>query len=141
MAKMFKSAMLGLAGVGMLATAMPAVAHDHDRGYRNGYGYGYQGGYQGGYGGYNGDDDDRGYNRSYNEPVYRNTRVWQGQDGRYYCRHQDGTTGLLVGGAAGALIGRGLAGRYGDQTLGAILGAGIGALVGRQVEKSNSRCR
>ena len=32
--------------------------------------------------------------------------VWQGNDGRYYCRRSNGTTGLIVGGAAGALIGR-----------------------------------
>ncbi|MES2491674.1 MAG: glycine zipper 2TM domain-containing protein [Pseudomonadota bacterium] len=74
------------------------------------------------------------------EPVYRGTRVWRGRDGRAYCRRSDGTTGLIVGAAAGALIGRGVAGD-GDRTLGAILGGGAGALLGRQVERGGSRCR
>lgn len=48
-----------------------------------------------------------GYQQSYyGEPVYANTRVWQGDDGRYYCRRSNGTTGLLIGAAGGALLGR-----------------------------------
>lgn len=93
--------------------------------------------------------DDRGrhrgwergrYGRHYDEPVYRDTRVWRGRDGRYYCRRSDGTTGLIIGAAAGALVGRGIAGD-GDRTLGAILGGGAGALLGRQIERGGSRCR
>lgn len=64
---------------------------------------------------------------------------WRGNDGRYYCRKSDGTTGLLIGGAAGALLGREVAGRNGDRTLGAILGAGAGALLGRSID-SGTRC-
>ena len=30
-----------------------------------------------------------------------NDRVYRGQNGRYYCRRPDGTTGLIVGGLAG----------------------------------------
>ncbi len=82
---------------------------------------------------------DRRYNR-YDEPVYRETRVWRGDDGRYYCRKSDGTTGLLIGGAAGALIGREVAGR-GDRTLGALLDGVAGALLGREVDRGGSRCR
>lgn len=82
--------------------------------------------------------NDRGY---YGDPVYRNTRVWRGNDGRYYCRRSNGTTGLLIGGAAGALLGREVAGNYGDRTLGAILGAAGGALLGREVDRGGSRCR
>jgi hypothetical protein len=78
--------------------------------------------------------------RSYEEPVYRNTRVWRGDDGRYYCRKKNGTTGLLIGGAAGALIGREIAGG-GDRTLGAIVGAAGGALLGREIDRGGSRCR
>jgi hypothetical protein len=77
----------------------------------------------------------RGY---YGEPVYNNTRVWRGNDGRVYCRKSDGTTGLIIGGAAGALLGRELAGR-GDRTLGAILGAAGGALLGKSID-SKTRC-
>ncbi len=85
---------------------------------------------------------DRGYDRysDYGQPVYRNTRIWRGRDDRYYCRKEDGTTGLLIGAAVGGLIGNEVAGR-GDRTLGAILGAAGGALLGRQIDRSNSRCR
>ena len=79
------------------------------------------------------------YPANYGEPVYNNTRVWRGDDNRYYCRKSDGTTGLLIGGAAGALLGRELAGRNGDRTLGAILGAAGGALLGKSID-SKTRC-
>lgn len=86
--------------------------------------------------------DDRNYGRDryYDEPVYRDTRVWRGRDGRYYCRKENGTTGLLIGAGVGALAGNELAGR-GDRTLGAILGAAGGAILGRAIDRSNSRCR
>ena len=80
------------------------------------------------------------YPANYGDPVYNNTRVWRGEDNRYYCRRSDGTTGLLIGGAAGALLGREVAGRYGDRTLGAILGAAGGALLGKSID-SKIRCR
>ncbi|MCV0384343.1 MAG: glycine zipper 2TM domain-containing protein [Erythrobacter sp.] len=84
--------------------------------------------------------DDR-YNSRYDDRVYRDTRVWRGNDGRYYCQRKDGTTGLLIGGAAGALLGREIAGRNGDRTLGAILGAAGGALLGREIDRGGSKCR
>lgn len=91
---------------------------------------------------YNDYDYGRGYDRSYyDEPIYRDTRVWQGRDGRTYCRRKDGTTGLVIGAAAGALLGREVAGRRGDRTLGAILGAAGGALLGREIDRGGSRCR
>ena len=79
------------------------------------------------------------YPANYGEPVYRNTRVWRGDDNRYYCRKSNGTTGLLVGGAVGALLGREVAGRGGDRTLGAILGAAGGALLGKSID-GGTRC-
>lgn len=84
----------------------------------------------------------RQYNQRayYDEPVSRNTRVWRGEDNRYYCRKSNGTTGLIIGGAAGALLGREIAGR-GDNTLGTILGGLGGALLGREVDRGGSRCR
>jgi hypothetical protein len=78
--------------------------------------------------------------RSYGEPIYRDTRIWRARDGQYYCRKENGTTGLLVGAAVGGLIGNEVAGR-GDRTLGAILGAAGGAILGRSIDRSNSRCR
>lgn len=74
------------------------------------------------------------------ERVNRNTRVWRGNDGRYYCRKSDGTTGLIIGGAVGALAGRAIDTR-GDRTVGTLLGAAGGAVLGRELERSNSRCR
>ena len=73
---------------------------------------------------------------SYNGPT------WRGRDGRLYCRRSNGTVGLLVGGAAGALIGREIDGGR-DRTAGTIIGAAVGALVGREVQRSGSgrRCR
>ena len=81
--------------------------------------------------------DDR---RHYGEQVYRDTRIWRGRDGNYYCRKENGTTGLLIGAGVGALAGNELAGR-GDRTLGTLLGAVGGALLGREIDRSNSRCR
>lgn len=71
-------------------------------------------------------------------------REWRGRDGRTYCRKPNGTTGLIVGGVAGALVGRTIDTR-GDRTLGTLLGAGAGALAGREIDRGTSnnrrRCR
>lgn len=80
-----------------------------------------------------------GYARNYGQPVYADTRIWRGNDGRYYCRRSNGTTGLLVGAGVGALLGTQVAGR-GDQTLGAIVGGVAGALLGRSIDRSSTRC-
>lgn len=77
--------------------------------------------------------------RGYEEPVYRNTRVWRDDDGALRCRKTDGTIGLIVGGAAGAILGREIDSR-GDRTLGTILGAAGGAILGKTV-MSRTRCR
>ncbi len=87
------------------------------------------------------DRGDYGGRQYYDEPVYRNTRTWRGDDGRYYCRRSDGTTGLIIGAAAGGLLGREVAGRHGDRTAGLIIGAAGGALLGRAVDRGGSRCR
>jgi len=151
MKTLFKTAALALAATGMAATALPASAADfHTRGYnaapaqevwnRHGHGRGHNRGYQSyntysGYGGYN------AYNTRYAnaEPVYRDTRVWRGSDGQTYCRKRNGTTGLIIGGAAGALLGREIDGGR-DRTLGTILGAAAGALLGREVDGHGTRC-
>ena len=70
-------------------------------------------------------------------------REWRGRDGRRYCRHSDGTTGLLVGGVGGALLGNQIAGR-GDKTLGTVLGGVAGAFGGRAIDRASTadrRCR
>jgi Ni/Co efflux regulator RcnB len=99
------------------------------------------------------DDDDRRYDRREHRRVYddrgryieprrvsRNDRVWRGDDGRYYCRRDNGTTGLIIGAAGGALIGREVDSR-GDRTVGTILGAAIGGLLGREIDRGGARCR
>jgi hypothetical protein len=70
----------------------------------------------------------------------RKDRVYRGNDGRYYCRRTDGTTGLIVGALAGGLLGNSLDGGR-SSTLGTILGAGGGALLGKSIDKGNARCR
>ena len=70
-------------------------------------------------------------------------QTWRGADGRTYCRKPNGTTGLIVGGAAGALAGRAIDKR-GSRTTGTVLGAAVGALLGRHVERNvikTRRCR
>lgn len=155
---MIKSAALSLAAPGFLAAATPALAAPapHSAAWQHSAVWGDQNSQHGRRGQRDYErDDNRDYERDdnryyggnnysqgyYGEPVYANTAVWQGNDGRYYCRRSNGTTGLLIGGAAGALLGREVAGRYGDRTLGAILGAAGGALLGRSIDKGSSRCR
>ncbi len=69
-------------------------------------------------------------------------REWRDDRGRVRCRKPDGTTGLVVGGVAGALLGRTID-TSGDRTLGTLGGAAVGALAGREVERGTSsrRCR
>jgi outer membrane lipoprotein SlyB len=67
-------------------------------------------------------------------------REWRGRDGRVYCRKSNGTTGLIVGGVGGALVGRTIDTR-GDRTLGTLGGAALGALAGREVDREVSRPR
>ena len=71
-----------------------------------------------------------------------NGRVWRDRQGRYRCRRSNGTTGMLIGGAAGALAGRAIDTR-GERTTGTVVGAVAGALVGREIQRSRStrRCR
>jgi len=57
------------------------------------------------------------------------------------CRHSSGTTGLIAGGAGGALVGRSV---LGHGALGTIGGAVGGALAGRAVDRTitaDRRCR
>lgn len=69
-----------------------------------------------------------------------NDRVYRGQNGRYYCRRSDGTTGLIIGAAAGGLLGNTI-GRGDSQILATLVGAAGGGLAGRAIERGNVRCR
>ena len=150
--KMLKTATLALVAAGTLAGAsVPATAApDYRYGETHGVTWGDQ---QWNHGDRRWNDNDRyrGYGRGSYGNVYRNDTyyrdsayradTWRGRDGRYYCRKSNGTTGLVVGGVAGALLGREIAGSYGDRTLGALLGAAGGALLGREVDRGGSTCR
>jgi uncharacterized protein YcfJ len=82
----------------------------------------------------------RNYYASRDQRVNSNTRIWRGSDGRYRCKKDNGTTGLLIGGAVGGLAGHEIAGN-GDKLLGTVLGAAGGALLGREIDKDKYRCR
>jgi hypothetical protein len=69
----------------------------------------------------------------------RNDRIYRGSDNRYYCRRDDGTTGLIVGGVAGGVLGHIIAPRD-SKTLGTLIGAGAGALLGRHVDRGDIVC-
>ena len=71
---------------------------------------------------------------------YYNGKTWRDSNGRLRCKRPNGTTGLIVGAAGGALVGRAIDTR-GERATGTILGAAAGALIGRQVERSRVRCR
>lgn len=70
-----------------------------------------------------------------------NDEVYRGSDGRYYCKRSDGTTGLIVGGAGGALLGNVIDGGR-SRVAGTLIGGALGALLGKSVDQnSDVRCR
>lgn len=65
------------------------------------------------------------------------------RNGKTYCRHSNGTVGLIAGGVGGALVGRTVDTR-GDRTVGTLLGAVGGAFAGRAIDRTitaKKRCR
>ena len=101
--------------------------------------------------GYSDDRDEGGYDpaRYYREgPNYRervlasDDRVYRGNDGRYYCKRSDGTTGLIIGGVTGGILGNVIDGGH-SRTVGTLLGGAVGALAGRSIDQNRSqvRCR
>ena len=132
--------------LGLLAAGLLGAAGCSD--YGGGFG-GYGGGYSRydwnrpdpSYGGYYADRYYREDNRRYRERrLGHNDRIYRGQDGRFYCRRSDGTTGLIVGGVAGGALGALIApGR--SETLGALLGAAAGAAAGAAIDQNDVRCR
>ena len=69
-----------------------------------------------------------------------NDRVYRGQDNRYYCRRSDGTTGLIIGGLGGGVLGN-LIAPNGSKLLGSLLGGGLGAVLGNSIDRNNVTCR
>jgi hypothetical protein len=79
----------------------------------------------------------------YQERVLANDdRVYRGNDGRYYCKRSDGTTGLIIGAAGGGILGNVIDGGR-SRTVGTLIGAALGGLAGRAVEQNQQqvRCR
>lgn len=92
---------------------------------------------------WHGDDDNWEPSRDYRRGNYRarslsrEDRIYKGRDGRAYCRRNDGTTGLVVGGVGGAVLGN----LVGGGLLGTLAGGGAGALLGREIDRGKVRCR
>lgn len=85
-------------------------------------------------------DSAQAQRRYYDSNGYYNGPTWRDNRGRQRCRRSNGTTGLIVGAAGGALIGRELDGGR-NRATGTILGAAAGALIGREVQRGGRRCR
>lgn len=73
---------------------------------------------------------------------YYHGKTWHDSRGRLRCKRSNGTTGLIIGAAGGALVGRAID-SHGDRTTGTVVGAAAGALLGREVARSRKgyRCR
>ena len=71
---------------------------------------------------------------------YYEGRIWQDSRGRYRCKRPNGTTGLIIGAAGGALVGRAIDTK-GERATGTIIGAAAGALIGRKIDRSRVKCR
>ncbi len=71
---------------------------------------------------------------------YYHGKVWRDSHGRMRCKRPNGTTGLIIGAAGGALVGRAID-THGERATGTILGAVGGALVGRAIERDRVVCR
>ena len=67
-------------------------------------------------------DSAQAQRRYYTRDGYYNGPVWRDSRGRYRCRRGNGTTGLIIGAAGGALVGRAIDGGR-NRTTGTIVGA------------------
>jgi hypothetical protein len=67
-------------------------------------------------------------------------RIYRGFDNQYYCRRGDGTTGLIIGGVAGGVLGNLIAPGE-SKTIGTLIGAGGGALIGRAIDRNHVSCQ
>ena len=141
---MFKQTLLVASAAVATIVAVPGAAEArHSRHYYSQQSYGYYGQqpYHYGQRAYGYGYGQRAYGYGYQQPYYGRQRYY----GRRHGRCGNGTTGLIVGGAAGALIGREVDrggsrnryyGRRSSGTTGAIIGGALGALVGREVARS-----
>ncbi|MET0360927.1 MAG: glycine zipper 2TM domain-containing protein [Sphingobium sp.] len=107
-----------------LVAMLPLGACTSDNGGR-GYGYDRPG--------------DRPAPRYHRRHLTENDAIYRDENGNYYCKRDDGTTGTIVGAIAGGVLGNIIA-PGGSKTLGTILGAGGGALAGRAIDKNDVNC-
>lgn len=134
---MFKSAFIIIAS-GLLAGC---ANYGQDERYRDDYSHYDYNRPDPRYGNYYADRYHRDDPRYRERRLSRNDRIYRGQDGRYYCRRPDGTTGLIVGAIAGGVLGN-LIAPGGSEELGTILGAIGGGFAGREIERDQDvRCR
>lgn len=100
---------------------------------------------------YAGDRDENGYDaaryyrddsRYQERTLSDNDRVYRGNDGRYYCKRSDGTTGLILGAAGGGILGNVIDGGH-SRVVGTLLGGALGAIAGKKIDQNNAevRCR
>lgn len=131
---MMKTAFAAIAA----AVMVTGCASDYGRG--PGYAYDYNR-YDPAAGGYYADQYYVDNPRYRERRLRNNDRIYSGRDGRYYCRRNDGTTGLIVGGLAGGTLGAAIA-PGGSALLGALIGGAGGAALGKSVDSNNNvRCR
>lgn len=84
----------------------------------------------------------RNDNRYQERRLAADEEIFRGSDGRYYCKRNDGTTGLVIGGIGGAVVGNVIDGGR-NRVAGTLIGGALGALVGKSIDQNNSdvRCR
>ena len=70
----------------------------------------------------------------------RNDVIYRGSDDRYYCKRDDGTVGLVLGGIAGGALGNIIA-PGGSKTIGTIIGAAGGAIIGKTIDDGDIVCK
>lgn len=119
----FKKLVLAAAAVAVGAAALPEAALAHGKKHKQRH-Y----------------DEGRHYREVYYQPeprYYAPPRGYYDAPRSRGCR-SGGTTGLIVGGAAGALLGREVDGGR-DRTAGTVVGAAAGALLGREIDRKD-RC-
>ena len=122
--------------IGIGAASMLALGACGENGYYDRPGY-YSQAPSGSYDAYRHYRHDSRYHRRH---LTRDDTIYRGSDGRYYCKHDDGTTGLIVGGVAGGVLGN-LIAPGGSSTIGTLLGAAGGAVLGQAIDKGDADCQ
>lgn len=95
--------------------------------------------YESGQSSYNADNYYRSGSYYQDRTLGSNDRIYRGQNNQYYCRRPDGTTGLIIGGIGGGVLGNIIA-PGGSNTLGTIIGAVAGGVAGRAIDRNKVRC-